>query len=221
MGIDPADPGSIAAFQAAHGLAADGVVGPETQGAIDAKRSTMPTPEEFEELLKDTDGKKSEQQPGRAAEEAVFLLDLADAESVRRSRRNTGSQPTGPVGPITQAAIRAVRSERDRTGRSGEEWKAKHRTESDGNGAVGYARHDIWAGIAYFPAYPKVDHDLEHEIEAMVASLEDGGPMDERALQRRVSAQRWGPGRFKRAERQAIERGRISRRGKIVERASR
>ena len=224
LGIDPADPASIAAFQVAHGLQADAILGPETQGAMNAERSTMPTPEEFEELLEESDGKMQEQEQQQGAEEAdedVTLLDLADDESVRRFQKKHWIPADGTVGPITQAAIRAVRLERDRSGRAGEEWQAKHTIEANGNAAVGYPRHDIWAGFAYFPAYPEVDRDLDREIEAIVASLEDDGPADDRALRARVNAQQWGPGRFKRAEKQAIDRGQITRHGKIVETAGR
>jgi hypothetical protein len=53
---------------------------------------------------------------------------------------------------------------------------------------------------------------LDAEIEALeraVADVLDVGPPTRRDLERRAGAERWGPGRFAAALREAIEEGRV------------
>jgi MFS family permease len=54
-------------------------------------------------------------------------------------------------------------------------------------------------------------HALEHEIEVIRRTLEERGPIDRAALERLVGGRSWGPGRFRRALREAVRDGDASR----------
>jgi MFS family permease len=60
------------------------------------------------------------------------------------------------------------------------------------------------------------DQALEEEIEILVRALAEDGPTDRSGLSRRVRARFWGPGRFRRAVRVAVERGRVRRAGRSL-----
>jgi MFS family permease len=60
------------------------------------------------------------------------------------------------------------------------------------------------------------DPALEEEVEILVRALAEDGPTDRSGLSRRVRARFWGPGRFRRAVRVAVERGRVRRAGRSL-----
>jgi hypothetical protein len=53
---------------------------------------------------------------------------------------------------------------------------------------------------------------LDREIEA-IAACASGDPIERDELRRRLHAERWGPGRFGAALRDAVDEGRVSRLG--------
>jgi MFS family permease len=55
------------------------------------------------------------------------------------------------------------------------------------------------------------DEQLDREVEAIERALRDHGPADRDELARRLHAQRWGPGRFGLALREAVDEGRAKR----------
>jgi hypothetical protein len=55
------------------------------------------------------------------------------------------------------------------------------------------------------------NQELDREIEALSADLEDNGEATRDQLQERMRARKWGPGRFRRAVRTAVDEGRASR----------
>jgi hypothetical protein len=52
---------------------------------------------------------------------------------------------------------------------------------------------------------------LDHEIETIARALDEHGATDREDLARLVGARYWGPGRFGRALREAVEEGRARR----------
>ncbi len=83
LGIDPADPAKIKAFQSGHGLETDGVIGPRTRGAILAelhRRGEQPRPNRLN-------------------------VEITDAGSVAAFQRHVGLEPDGIVGPRTSGAL--------------------------------------------------------------------------------------------------------------------
>jgi hypothetical protein len=57
------------------------------------------------------------------------------------------------------------------------------------------------------------EYDLDREIELLAHALAELGMLERDALASRVGAAGWGPGRFDRALREAVEEGRVSRHG--------
>lgn len=55
------------------------------------------------------------------------------------------------------------------------------------------------------------DRDLDCEIEEISRALDASGPTTARRLAELVAARHWGPGRFRRALREALSRGRVVR----------
>jgi hypothetical protein len=58
------------------------------------------------------------------------------------------------------------------------------------------------------------EYDLDREIEMLMRALDDVGAIDREALARRVGAAGWGPGRFQRALREAVDEGHVAREGR-------
>ncbi|HEX6388491.1 MAG TPA: MFS transporter [Solirubrobacteraceae bacterium] len=58
---------------------------------------------------------------------------------------------------------------------------------------------------------PAADEDLDREIEIIGRALDDRGPIRRDELAKAVGARYWGPGRFGRALREAVEEGRARR----------
>jgi MFS family permease len=58
------------------------------------------------------------------------------------------------------------------------------------------------------------EYDLDREIEMLMRALDDVGAIDREALARRVGAAGWGPGRFPRALREAVDEGHVAREGR-------
>ena len=58
---------------------------------------------------------------------------------------------------------------------------------------------------------PVADADLDREIEIIGRALIDRGPIRREELARAVGARYWGPGRFPRALREALQEGRALR----------
>jgi MFS family permease/peptidoglycan hydrolase-like protein with peptidoglycan-binding domain len=212
LGVDAGDPESIRAFQRDHGLTVDGAIGPEVQGAMDAVRSQLPEPAEVEEAERDGEGGDRERPEGLHADEP-FALDPSDPHAVCAFQNEHGLVADGIVGPLTQAAIRAVQAERERTGRLGEAWAGHRRRERI---TRPYQRRQIWSGFHYPPLYPAVDSDIGDEIDRIVRSLDRDGPARARELSHRIHADRWGPGRFRRATQVALDEGRVRRRGSVL-----
>ena len=57
------------------------------------------------------------------------------------------------------------------------------------------------------------DEVLDDEIEELAGSLREQGPADRDELEERVQGQSWGPGRFRRALKEAVREGRVERLG--------
>jgi len=128
-GIDPSDADVVRAFQEEHDLARDGVIGPETMGALRALSDgdglgelSVVDPRSQESVIHFQrsfglvpDGIVGPQTQGaiRTAERRE-IVDLADADSVRRFQREHGLTEDGAIGPETGAALAAVRARRSR-----------------------------------------------------------------------------------------------------------
>ena len=67
-------------------------------------------------------------------------------------------------------------------------------------------------GYSPFPLYTSEFDDpagLREEVDALTRALEERGPTDRTTLARLVKAQRWGPGRYRQALREAVRSGAI------------
>ena len=53
------------------------------------------------------------------------------------------------------------------------------------------------------------DEDIDEEVAAIVAALQEGGELNRDELGRRVNCRLWGPGRYRRALAAAMQRGQI------------
>jgi MFS family permease len=71
-----------------------------------------------------------------------------------------------------------------------------------------------WSPRPQASLYPRSDPYLAREVDAIVDTLSSSGPLSPLELSRAVSAQYWGPGRFRMAARSAIASGRIRRVGR-------
>jgi hypothetical protein len=73
----------------------------------------------------------------------------------------------------------------------------------------------MWSGFPEASApVSKDDLFLEREVDRIVAALTDAGPVRRHELAALIAARRWGPGRFRRALRVALEEGRVQRVGR-------
>jgi MFS family permease len=72
----------------------------------------------------------------------------------------------------------------------------------------------VWSPRPQASVYPRRDIYLAHEIDAIVAALDRTSPQSPLRLSRSVTAQYWGPGRFRTAVRSALASGRIRRVGR-------
>ncbi len=190
LGVDPSDPTSIRRFQREHGLEVDGILGPETQGAMAAVRNEREA----------TDDDEREARYGPLAENdgaGAVSIDPADAASIEEFQREHGLEPDGVIGHRTQVALRAVGAGSRRDG-----LRRRHRHP--------YPRRSMRAGLMSSARIPSVDVDIDGEIEQIVNAL-DAGPLTSDELHDHVAGRRWGPGRFKRALRTALDEGRIER----------
>jgi MFS family permease len=71
------------------------------------------------------------------------------------------------------------------------------------------------AGYSPFQTWPPGDSPpLDREVEAIVRALADDGPASRRELYERVGGRRWGPGRFGKALREAVESGAVRHAGR-------
>lgn len=127
LGLDPADATQIERFQSEHGLEADGVIGPQTRGALlaelrrrgeepEANRLGVDVTDEasvtaFQSRVGlDPDGIVGARTQGAlAAEAARALPDPADPADVRRFQRRCGLAETGVVDARTQGALVVAR----------------------------------------------------------------------------------------------------------------
>ncbi len=66
----------------------------------------------------------------------------------------------------------------------------------------------IWAPMPQASANPQ-DENLDREIDDITRTVEANNIITRRALADRLDADFWGPGRFRRALRAAIEQGRV------------
>ena len=63
----------------------------------------------------------------------------------------------------------------------------------------------------YRVSEPVEDEDLEREVGIISTALEENGPATRDKLERLVGGRYWGPGRFRRALREAVADGDIRR----------
>ncbi len=111
------------------------------------------------------------------------------------------------------------RAARDRIAARGERRRAEaSRTRfRPGPGRAMYAPWMLTATHA-----DRAEEDLDREVEAIVAAVENHGRVRTDALARALGARRWGPGRFREALREAVADGRVTRvSGREVEPAHR
>ncbi len=100
-------------------------------------------------------------------------------------------------GPVIEGAEGPDRDEEPEPARS----RAERRRARLGPGRFGYSP---------FPLYPgEFDEraELAREVDAITRALEEHGPIDRAALARVVRANRWGPGRYRAALREAVHSG--------------
>ncbi len=190
LGVDPSDPDSIGRFQRDHGLVVDGVIGDQTRGAMVAERAERELTGEDERADRYGRFADPDEQSGGLA------LDPTDAESVQEFQREHGLDADGVVGPRTQVALRAVGAGRRRPHPGPE--RHSHT----------YHRRPMSSGLFSGATVPEVDVDIDHEIDQIVAAVEDGAH-SQGELSERLNGRQWGPGRFRRALRVAVDEGRI------------
>ena len=94
LGLDPTDETSVARFQRTLHLADDGVIGPETRGALRALSARLAEGIE--------DGRRPTWLVGMGSSEP----DPADADAVRALQRRYGLAPDARIGPRTRRALR-------------------------------------------------------------------------------------------------------------------
>jgi MFS family permease len=75
------------------------------------------------------------------------------------------------------------------------------------------ARYQHWSPMHAPYSAPFIDAARAREVDEIVAALTGASPMERRTLATRVHAERWGPGRFAPALRQALATGAVQRTG--------
>lgn len=206
VGVDPTDPESIKRFQRDNSLEPDGVMGPVTQGALQARRDSYRLPDPDAEPV---EPERQALRQGRD-ESPREQVDPTDSQEVSRFQKEHSLPSSGVVDEDTQVALRVVAIERAR------------QQEEEGGGAVTappgetedgrpYVQRGMWAGFTYVAATPSQDRDLDTELSEIEQVLRDEGPLSKSELRSRVGSRRWGPGRFRQAFNVAVEEGRIER----------
>ena len=76
------------------------------------------------------------------------------------------------------------------------------------------SRRQVWAPFPQASTHPKDDPSLAREVDRIVATLRDRGPLSTSALESAVGSRAWGPGRLRNALRSALVAGRIRRIGR-------
>ncbi len=131
--VDPLQEDTVCRFQRSIGLAGDGVIGPETRGAMTAMSTLLDErpepgtngttlPDVYDETavrdFQDRRGQSADGDIGPETRRAMRWerehhggMDVADAESVRQFQRTHGLRADGEVGEETRAALRAARAE--------------------------------------------------------------------------------------------------------------
>jgi hypothetical protein len=72
----------------------------------------------------------------------------------------------------------------------------------------------IWSPRFSYGSRMPVDTEVQREVDALVSAIEARGEINSRELRALAESRYWGPGRFRRALRSAIEDGRIEPAGR-------
>jgi MFS family permease len=140
---------------------------------------------------------------GRSLESIAKPLTAEEAEAEAAAEATGG--PAEAPGPAAPRIRRRAAGRRERERRGLRRWRPGPGTTFSSPAMVGTAgtssRYGAMAEIA-----------LDREIEA-IAACASGDPIEHDELRRRLHAERWGPGRFGAALRDAVDEGRVSRLG--------
>jgi MFS family permease len=136
----------------------------------------------------------------RAAGDGDGAAEERAAEYERQAETIAVEHEPGPPPPDQRAERIRERSERRR-----QRERAGLRRYRPGPGPVMYSPWMLG------PAVPADEGELDREIDVIGRTLEQLGPLERRALARRVGARFWGPGRFGAALREAVADGRARR----------
>jgi MFS family permease len=143
--------------------------------------------------------------------ENTQLEDIAEpltAEEADSSKRS-GEQDDQD----SHAGERASQRWRDRDERYAQREREGRRRYRPGPGSTFYSPGMIGTALRSRQSSHAV---LDHEIDAIVAAVEQAGSIRREELARRVGARRWGPGRFQQALGEAESERMISRRGRTI-----
>jgi peptidoglycan hydrolase-like protein with peptidoglycan-binding domain len=184
---------------------ADGVVGPQTQGAMRALRAeTEPTG------IGEEDDDTRESADDEARERTLVLFDPADADQVKAFQRAHGLGADGCIGPRTQAALAAVIREHELELRDSDlprpERKPRARRPGRGFVAVG--------GLGASSFVAGEDKDFDRELDDLLDAMRERDAMSRTELREATHACRWGPGRFRYVLDSAEEEGLVRRIGR-------
>jgi hypothetical protein len=72
----------------------------------------------------------------------------------------------------------------------------------------------MWSPTYAYSERPAEDSDIEREVDALVSAVAAENGVSRRRLREMAESRYWGPGRFRRALRAAIEQGRIRSQGR-------
>jgi hypothetical protein len=75
-------------------------------------------------------------------------------------------------------------------------------------------RRSVWAHQMVSSGAPREDTDLDNEVDAIVALLNEKGPLPSPRIRRELETKFWGPGRLRQALVEARSRGLVKRTGR-------
>ncbi|HEX5568605.1 MAG TPA: MFS transporter, partial [Streptomyces sp.] len=157
---------------------------------------------------------------GAKLEDLAMPLTAADAEEEKESGGGEGADSQGRGGPEGQGdQQRGEEDEQDdadglREARERMSARAERMHREETTGAARYRPgpgRDMFAPRMSVASTEEPQTALDHEIESLANAVRENGAMRTDDLSRTVGSRYWGPGRFRRALRQAEAEGRVVR----------
>ena len=148
---------------------------------------------------------------GRAAEaRLVAARHRANAEALEREggALEESEEVRAEAAERERQALEREERIRARLARQRERDRSGRRRYRPGPGTSLYSPGMVGTASRWSPA---ADEDLDREIDVIARALDERGATDRDELAKAVGARYWGPGRFRRALREAVEEGRARR----------